>query len=168
MLKLHNLKVGQRLTIISISSMMATTTRQQVTIKTLLPIPKEIPRYSNGPIEHIRYGTMVLAGKRKQYHLDVRAESFVFDGWEKPFLIDSESPTENWGGMTVTKYSGNACFNFVGDPDLIRRHMEELDLNGPATDEMKAKILIGEVPLYPEIETGHAVVNRHKAALAAA
>lgn len=71
--------------------------------------------------------------------------------------------------------AGNACFNLVGDPEVIRQCIETRAAV-PVRDEAKAKIIVSSGPrtkcndeglqlLYPEIQTHHAVVNRMKLAL---
>jgi hypothetical protein len=89
----------------------------------------------------------------------------VFDGWDVPFKADTED-----SGC----FSGNACFNLVGDPAFIREWVETKQLNISVGDPAKAKILvwptkerdsltIGEgTLLYPEIDTHHAVINHIK------
>lgn len=79
--------------------------------------------------------------------------------------------------MTQTGYTrhasaGNACYNLVGEPEVIRQCIEGKALI-PVTDGAKAKIIVcqgertrcddeGLELLYPDIETGHAVVRRMK------
>jgi hypothetical protein len=83
-----------------------------------------------------------------------------------PFRTDTE-------GAGV--FSGNACFNLVGDPEAIRQCIESRAVV-PVTNSAKAKIIVargerttcnddGLQLLYPEIETHHAVVNRMKESL---
>ena len=69
-------------------------------------------------------------------------------------------------------FSGNACFNLVGDLHVIKHWMEN-EIVFPIPDDARAKIIVyagsrnvgndeGAQLLYPEIRTHHAVVNRIK------
>jgi hypothetical protein len=108
-------------------------------------------------------------GKRKEFYLDLAPDDILLDGWGLPFRTDTE-------GSGV--FSGNACFNLIGDPEAIRQCIEGRAVV-PVTAEAKAKIIVARTErttcddeglqlLYPEIETGHAVVNRMKENLASA
>jgi hypothetical protein len=102
-------------------------------------------------------------GKRKEQYLDLGADDILLDGWDMPFRTDMEA-----GGI----FSGNACFNLVGEPEAIRECIESRAVL-PVTDSAKAKIIVARAErtrcddegldlLYPDIDTGHAVVNRMK------
>ena len=163
--------VGQTLTLITFGGL-AQTTKVEVAITSLLEKPEDLLRYRSGPLESRRIGLMKIRGKRKELYLDIRDDALVFDGWDLPIKIDSEVPSAR-GGVSFC-FSGNACYNLAGDADLIKDYVENRNLNGPTHDQVKAKvILVGVGPdgcrddcldrlLYPEIETGHAVVNRMK------
>jgi hypothetical protein len=108
-------------------------------------------------------------GKRKEFYLDVAADDILLDGWCLPFRADTEG-----GGV----FSGNACYNLIGEPEAIRQYIEGRAVL-PVTAEAKAKIIVARAErttcddeglelLYPDIETGHAVVNRMKENLASA
>jgi hypothetical protein len=108
-------------------------------------------------------------GKRKHFYLDVAADDILLNGWGLPFRTDTE-------GSGV--FAGNACYNLVGDPEAIRQCIESRAVV-PVTDEAKAKIIVARAErttcgddglqlLYPDVETGHAVVNRMKENLASA
>ena len=69
-------------------------------------------------------------------------------------------------------FSGNACYNLVGDPAAIRECLETRAVF-PISDTAKAKVLVnpavrttcddsGTVLLYPDIDTHHADINRMK------
>lgn len=145
---------GQKLTIISIGGI-AHTTKNEVTVATVLPVP-----LGN------RFGTYKQRGKRKEFYLTIKHDDLVFDGWDLQILTDSEIP--GYGG-----FKGNACLNLgmagLTDLDYLRSWIELRNLNGPMDDETKAKIVVpgktiqdeGTL-LYPEIETGHAVINQMK------
>jgi len=100
-------------------------------------------------------------GKRKEFYLDLGADDILLSGWSWPFRADTEA-----GGVMA----GNACFNLVGDPHLIRE-LIETRAAVPVSDAAKAKVIVSREPrtrcddeglelLYPEIATGHAVINR--------
>jgi hypothetical protein len=108
-------------------------------------------------------------GKRKEFYLDLAADDILLDGWGLPFRADTEG-----GGV----FSGNACYNLIGEPEAIRQYIEGRAVL-PVTAEAKAKIIVARTErttcddeglqlLYPEIETHHAVVNRMKDNLASA
>ena len=105
-------------------------------------------------------------GKRKDLYLDLGDDDILLDGWNLPFKTDTETD----GVM-----AGNACYNLIGEPEAIRQCIEGKALR-PVTDGAKAKIIVcrGERTtcddrdqelLYPDIDTGHAVVNRMKSAV---
>jgi hypothetical protein len=108
-------------------------------------------------------------GKRKEFYLDLAADDILLDGWGLPFRTDTE-------GSGV--FSGNACYNLIGDPEAIRQCIEGRAVL-PVTAAAKAKIIVARAQrttcddeglqlLYPDIETHHAVVNRMKDNLASA
>ncbi len=103
-------------------------------------------------------------GRRKDLYLDLAADDILLDGWALPFHTDTESGV----------IAGNACYNLVGDPEAIRRCIENRAIVR-VSDEAKAKIIVGRcertkcdddglILLYPDIGTHHAVVNRLKSA----
>jgi hypothetical protein len=70
--------------------------------------------------------------------------------------------------------SGNACYNLIGEPGVIRQCIETMAAL-PVSDSAKAKIIVGRTArtkcnddglalLYLEIATNHDVVNRLKQA----
>jgi len=103
--------------------------------------------------------------KRKMFRFQPDDDTMIFNGHDIPFKTDMEEMQEHGGCMR-----GNACFNFVGDRDTIRQYIDEKQLN-PAFDG-KANIVLchgeEEEPLYPELETGHAVIRRMKEKAASA
>jgi len=146
---------GQKLTIFRISEFLATTTKLEIEISSALE-PKPIG------YKETRYATFRQRGKRKQFYLDLPADVLVFPGWNLPFNTDCES-----GNI----FSGDACFNLVGDPEVIRDWVENKAIL-PVTDSTRATILVWPenrkcrdaeaTVLYPEIECRHAVINRVK------
>jgi hypothetical protein len=112
-----------------------------------------------------RVATARQRGKRKQFYLDLAADDIMLDGWNLPFHADTEL-----GNV----WAGNACYNLVGDPVIIRQLIETAAVF-PVSDQAKAKVIVSPAPrtkctdegtelLYSEIETDHAVVNRRKEA----
>ena len=59
-------------------------------------------------------------------------DDILLDGWALPFKTDTE-------GNGV--FSGNACFNLVGEPETIRECIEGLAVL-PVTESAKAKIIV--------------------------
>ncbi len=155
-----NLKVGQKLTIFTIDSILAMTHRRLIEIRAVEPEPKRA-----GFDNSLRLGTYRERGKRrKEFYLDLPHDALVFDGWDVPFTADTDSEA----GMI----SGNACLNLVGDPAVIREWIESKQLNSEVGDQVKAKILVWPAErsnirvqpkrLYPELETRHAVIESLK------
>jgi hypothetical protein len=149
---------GQRLTIFRISEWSAMTNKQEIEIRSVLdPTPVGYQKCET------RFATFRPRGKRKEYYLDLPSNVLVFPGWDLPFVTDMEA-----GNV----FSGNACFNLVGDPEVIRDWVENKAIL-PVSDSTKASILVwpqtrkqcGDaeaILLYAEIETHHAVVNGMK------
>jgi len=156
---ISNLHVNQRLTIFTIDSILAMTHRRFIEIRGVKPAPERVG-YDN----HLRLGTYREKGKRrKEFFFDLPDDALVFDGWDVPFTADTDG-----GGMIC----GNACFNLVGDPAVIREWIETKQLNTEVDQQTKATILVWPASrpntsvepklLYPELETGHAVIDELK------
>jgi hypothetical protein len=154
------LSVGQRLTVLKIDDGMAMTHRYELEVRTVLE-----PQAVGYEGRKQRVAVVRQRGKRKDFFLDVAADDIVLDGWALPFKTDTE-------GNGV--FSGNACFNFVGEPETIRECIEGRAVL-PVSDSAKAKILVsreertrcddsGLILLYPDIDTRHAVICRLKGA----
>jgi hypothetical protein len=156
------LSKGQRVTLLTISDGMALTQRHELEVRAVTD-----PQAVGYQGRKTRVAVVRQRGRRKDVYLDVGADDILLDGWHVPFRTDMEA-----GGV----FSGNACYNLVGDPDVIRQYVEGRAVL-PVSDAARAKILVargrrttcddaGLELLYPEIETHHAVVNRVKAARA--
>jgi hypothetical protein len=154
----NNLKAGQRVTLLKIDDMMAMSHRYEMEIRSVLD-----PLAVGYQGRKQRVATIRQRGKRKELYLDLAADDILLDGWNVPFKTDTEC-----SGV----FSGNACFNLVGDPDTIRQYLEGRAVF-PVSEDAKAKILVYREPrttcsddgtalLYPDIETHHAVVNQLK------
>lgn len=169
---------GQKLTIISVSSGMACTIKREVLVSGVLPEPEPRYHYQNGPIDAYRVGSYRIRGKRKDFYLDIPLNALVFEGWDLPVIIDSEIPGYNG-------FHGNACLNLTLSTDgdelldererestrltFLRAFIDSLNLNPYFTDQDKAKIIIPGASvheegtlLYPELESGQAVIEQMK------
>jgi hypothetical protein len=156
-LHLCRLSVGQRVTLFRIDDMLAWTHRFELEVR------RVILAYTEG--DKRRVAAVRQKGRRKEFCLDLAHDDILLDGWGPGFRTDGEA-----GGA----FNGNACYNFVGDPDVIRQAIETTAVY-PVSADAKAKILVTREPrttidnsdtiiLYPDIETHHAVINRMKMA----
>jgi hypothetical protein len=152
------LSQGQRVTLLKIDEGLAMTHRYELEVRSLTT--PEAVGWNKGKM---RLAVVRQRGKRKEFYLDLGAEDILLDGWEVPFKADTEV-----GGVM----SGNACFNLIGEPEAIRQCIENKAI-APVSDALKAKIIVARTPmtnpsdegeelLYPDIDTGHAVVARMK------
>jgi hypothetical protein len=150
--------IGQRLTLLRIDDFMAMTHRYELEVRAVLD-----PQSVGYEGRRQRVAAVRQRGKRKDFYLDLAADDILLDGWNLPFRADTE-------GAGV--FSGNACYNLVGEPEAIRQCIESRAAV-PVSESAKAKIIVargerttctdeGLELLYPEIETHHAVVNRMK------
>ena len=158
------LSTGQRVTLLRIDDALAMTHRYELEVRKLTE-PERVGYQG----QKTRLAVVRQRGKRKEFYLDLAADDILLDGWGLPFRTDTDG-----GGV----FSGNACFNLIGEPEAIRQCIEGRAVV-PVTAEAKAKIIVARTErttcddeglqlLYPEIETGHAVVNRMKENLASA
>jgi hypothetical protein len=152
------LTAGQKVTLLKIDDALAMSHRYELEIRQTLD-----PQPVGYEGSKTRLAIVRQRRKRKDFYLDLAADDIVLEGWDVPFRTDTECA----GVM-----AGNACYNLVGDSEAIREYIENRAAL-PVTDAAKAKIIVtrGERTkcddsecelLYPEIETGHAVVNRMK------
>lgn len=140
---------GTKLTIIDISSFMATTTKRVVEI--------------TGEIDS--RVTFKEPGKRKQYFLPNFTDStLVFEGADIPLKIDSEITTQG-EHFAVTKYRGNACLNLVGPIETIREYIQTKNLNEKFARFDVVIQIEGEkeIPVFLNCPTQHAIVERIRA-----
>ena len=158
------LTAGQRVTLLRIDDCMALTHRFELEVRSTVD-----PQAVGYQGSKTRLAVVRQRGKRKEFYLDLAADDILLDGWGLPFRADTEG-----GGV----FSGNACYNLIGEPEAIRQYIEGRAVV-PVTAAAKAKIIVARTErttcddeglelLYPEIETGHAVVNRMKENLASA
>jgi hypothetical protein len=154
------LAMGQRVTLLRIDEALAMCHRFELEVRKVLD-----PQAVGYEGRRQRVAVVRQRRKRKEFFLDLAADDIVLDGWGLPFRTD----TEGDGVM-----AGNACYNLVGAPEVIRQCLET-QAALPIRDEAKAKIIVARAErttcnddglglLYPEIETHHAVVNRMKGA----
>jgi hypothetical protein len=153
------LSIGQRVTLLKIDETLAMCHRYEMEVREVLT-----PERVGYEGRKTRLAVIRQRGKRKTFLLDLAADDILLDGWEQPFKTDTE-------GKGII--AGNACYNLVGDTDVIRACIETKAIV-PVTDSAKAKIFVaraerttcnndGLALLYPDIESHHAVVNRFKA-----
>jgi len=142
----------KRYTIVYIGDMLAFTSRRNVTCIESGGINDAVLRQQR---------------KRKKFRLRIKPEDMmVFEGWDA-CRLDSDTH----------KFSGNACFNFLGSKEEIKELIDTKNLNPAAElgkviaveqrrkdseDETYSFSQNKEVLVYPEIEISHAVINRIK------
>jgi len=154
------LSSGQKVTLLRIDDALAMTHRYELEVRAALA-PQAVGYQGRDE----RVAIVRQRRKRRDFHLDLKADDILLDGWDVPFKVDTECD-----GVIA----GNACFNLVGEPEAIRTCLEAKTLR-PLSDDAKAKILVtanprtkcdgeGVILLYPDIATDHAVVNRMKCA----
>ena len=150
---------GQRVTLLKVDDMMAMTHRYEFTVSEVLP-----PAKVGYEGRNLRVGMVKQRGKRKEVYLDLRHDDILLDGWDVPFKADTEC-----AGV----FSGNACYNLVGDAAAIKEWIETKAVF-PVSNGAKGKIIVmagprtkcddsGLVLLYPEVDARHAVIDRMKA-----
>lgn len=155
------LNKGDIITIIGISDWMATTTRNEVKACGFLSSGKEV-------------FTENKKGARKKFTLRGDLENYdnnklVFRN-TYPFKISGEISRNDPNSLfTVTKMSGNACINIYGTPEEIRFSIEHNNINKAFTSFDSVIALDpdtdAETPVYPEVQTEHAVVKRIREAV---
>jgi hypothetical protein len=152
------LSVGQKVTLLKIDDCLGMTHRYELEVRSVV-----VPQAVGYQKTEQRVATVRQRGKRREQYLDLCSDDILLDGWGLPFQADTE-------GNGV--FSGNACYNLVGDPEAIRQCIEGRAIF-PVCDTARAKIIVarterttcseeGQELLYPDIETHHAVVNRMK------
>ncbi len=168
----------QPFTLIAISDVLAHTTKDEIVVKTLLDVPVFRPRYTGSNTGVWRYGTAVLKGKRKEFHLDVNpASDLVFAG-HGAVLVDHDvmSSDPATSRMICHGFSGNACINLAGTVEEIRELIVTRNLNPdfrnhdavlalPPADEARTWYDHSKAePVFPDVPTSHAVVRKIRAA----
>ena len=153
---MQSLNKGDIITIIGISDWMATTTRNEIKACGFLSNGKEV-------------FTENKKGARKKFTLRESLENYKNDTLifrnVYSFKISGEISRNDPNSLfTVTKMSGNACINIYGTPEDIRFSIEHNNINKAFT-KYDAVIALdpetdAETPVYPEVPTSHAVVER--------
>jgi len=141
--------IGQRLTIFEISSCMAMTVKREIQICGELN-------------DRVTYR---VHNQRKMFYLPKFNESaLIFDGWDIPIKYDGEIQRMGKHFMLSTS-RGNACLNLVGDIQLIKEWVQSKNLNENFTRFDEVIHIDGdkETPVFPEVPTHHAVVERIRA-----
>src|SRR5262249_11212673 len=125
------LTVGQRITLLRIDDMMAMSHRYEFEVRAVLE-PKAVGYEGRKQ----RVAIVRQRGKRKDIYLDLADDDIVLDGWNQPFRTDTEC-----SGI----FAGNACYNLVGEPKVIRQCIETKAVF-PVTESAKAKIIVSRGP----------------------
>jgi hypothetical protein len=152
-------QVGDRITLLRIDDMMALSHRYELEIRQVIDPPQAVGYQER----ERRVAAVRQRGKRKEFYLDLDGDEILLSGWDAPFKTDTECSSV---------FSGNACYNLVGDPDAIRTWIETKAVL-PVGDRIKGKIFVCRHPrtkcgdselelLYPDIDVRHAVVERFK------
>src|SRR5579884_4055367 len=94
---------GQRVTLLTIDEMLAMSHRCELQVGQLLE-PESV---GYGKCKQ-RVAIVRQRGKRKDFYLDLAPDDILLNGWGLPLRTDGEA-----GGV----FSGNACYNLVGDPE---------------------------------------------------
>jgi len=99
----RRLSTGQRVTLLKIDDVMAMSHRYELEIRQVIDPPAAVGYEGR----NTRVATVRQRGKRKEQYLDLKPDDILLDGWDLHFHTDTE-------GRGV--FSGNACYNLVGDP----------------------------------------------------
>lgn len=152
---------GEKITRIRIDHFMAMTHRTEMTMSEAYPAVK-IGGYGN---RTLTYGEGKVRGKRKAVYVQAESNDAIWlRGWDLPIQADTDTHCTIDAPSTIR---GNACFNLCGDAQTIRRLLATAAIV-PLTDEQKGICILcaadpdNDVPLYPEIQTSHAVIQRMK------
>jgi len=109
--------------------------------------------------------TFRIHGQRKMFYLPKFNESaLIFEGWDLPIKTDGDISIQGPVFKTSTM-RGNACLNLVGDMQLIKEWVQSKNLNENFTRFDEVIHIDGdkETPVFPEVPTHHAVVERIRA-----
>lgn len=152
-----NLEVGKEYTIFGVGEMMAMTYRREIKI-----VDKKDDKY----IFKQRNSDSKRLG-RKMFYLSLKDDNVVLEGWDLPLKYDYEFKFADG----CQRASGNACLNFIGTPESVRKALEK-NLN----EHLRKGIVVAidykenqssadesnERMVYPEIaeKESHAVVQR--------
>ncbi len=144
-----NYTQGTKLTLIEISPWMAMTVKREI----------EITGELGGRT------TYKVRDKRKQFYLSPPTDStLVFEGWDLPIRTDGEV-IKIGAVFSSTTSRGNACLNLVAPLELIKEYVLIRNRNEKFT-RLDTVIRIDgeeEIPVFPDVPTSHAVVERIRA-----
>jgi len=139
-----NLNTGDKITIIGVSWMALTQKLEVQFMRTPETNPKAM--------------IVKRRGKRTEFPINID-DKLIFQGWDIPLKTDSE----NFGsGNSIMR--GNACINLMGTPEAVRGFIEANNMN-PLARKSHVVAISGEgdnakeVPVYPELYDGHAVID---------
>ena len=90
------LAIGQRLTLLTIDSMMALTHRYELEVRSV-----QEPQAIGYEGREQRVATVRQRGRRKNQYLDLAADDILLDGWGVPFRADTECGGVFSGGSTT-------------------------------------------------------------------
>ncbi len=157
-----NLTKGDIVTIISISDWMACTVRQTVYATGETHIVNDVtkPVFKDTKAKRnkftLRY-SLTNAGPGKLVFLNLPLSVLT---------LDSEAPAEHRNGMSITSFSGNACFNFMQTPLEIQAIIESSNLNKDFAEHDRILSLAADrnapTLVYPDKYTPgtHAIIDR--------
>jgi hypothetical protein len=150
---------GEKYTLFEIDSVMAMTHKREIAVVMILP-DKMIYRPK---------------GKRKDFQLKFEKRDYttgplrvyegaIFKGWNQPFTCDTDQEyTPDESGAVLSKVMrGNACYNFMGEPEELRGWIDANQLN-PFFEKVRVVSVVRseERVVYPELfKGGHAVIER--------
>ena len=152
---MENLKKGDIITIFGISDWMASTTH--ATFKATGDYSQDKPIFTDNK-----------KGARKKFTFRAldKNDQLVFLG-DAPFMADGEVTIPAVPPSIFTKkvMRGNACLNLVGDPEVIKDWIlnKNINKNFSRFDSViliSGEFLNKETPLFPEVPTDPAVVQR--------
>lgn len=109
-----NLKPKGRYTFFLISEMMACTQRLELEVQEL----KNIDSYAQ--YTHLSQLVFKQKGKRKLLDIYLKSDCLIFEGWDLPFKIDTDT----------NSFMGNARFNFIADnKEQLIKEIQQKNLN---------------------------------------
>lgn len=147
-------EVGKKYTIYKVSENMAINVPNKILVKAI---------NGRGDPEFVLPGKRTRNTFKMVYRRYVSAPidfwaGAVFEGWDLPFTAEMDQPEKlSSTGMMCRKFKGDACYNFVGDPVVIRNYFEWKQLNPVYTEENLGRTVAvdaddndNETPVFPE------------------
>jgi hypothetical protein len=167
MIKSIPIKEGEKYTVYSLSGM-ATTSRREIIVTSTLETPEFRKSYTSeqpSVYGNWRLGAYREQRKRKQYHLDIKADrDLILNGWNH-LLTDAEA---------YNCYCGNACLNLAGTVEDVKGVIYRNINNNFSNHDILLAYPEPHVDMpdhdgimvYPEHPTSHAVILRTRENLA--